>query len=96
MLRSDYLVYQLLPKSSGSRFVMCSKWMEQPFAIVTSSSGDLFARGSTSIADQETKIAAASARYNLGTVYRTIDRPTFAFSFPAARASKALHLREGG
>ena len=77
VLRSDYLVYQLVPEEQWFAF---RDVFEVDGALIRDRDEqfrDLFARGSASISDQETKIAAASARHNLGTVYRTIDRPTF-------------------
>lgn len=87
VLRSDYLVYQLLPEEQWFAFRDVFEVDGTAVRDRDEQFRDLFARGSTSIADKETKIAAASARYNLGTVYRTIDRPTFVLAFlrPAYR-----------
>jgi hypothetical protein len=88
VLRSDYLVYQLLPEEQWFAFRDVFEVDGAPVRDRNQQFGELLARGSTSIAEQETKLAAASAQYNLGPVYRTIDRPTFVLAFlrPAYRS----------
>ncbi len=88
VLRSDYLVYQLLPEEEWFGF-------RDVFEVDGTAVGDrearfrdLFTRGPTSVAEQAAKMAAESARYNLGDVYRTINRPTLVLAFlrPAYRS----------
>jgi len=88
VLRSDYLVYQLLPEEQWFAFRDVFEVDGAQVHNRDEQFRELFTRGSTSVAEQETKLAAASAQYNLGSVYRTIDRPTFVLAFlrPAYRS----------
>src|SRR5262245_53357150 len=88
VLRSDYLVYQLVPEEQWFAFRDVFEVDGAPIRNRDERFQELFARGSTGIAEREAKIAAASAQYNLGAVYRTIDRPTFVLAFlrPAYRS----------
>jgi hypothetical protein len=88
VLRSDYLVYQLLPEEQWFAFRDVFEVDGEPVRNRDEQFRELFARGAMSIAEQEAKNAAASAQYNLGAVYRTIDRPTFVLAFlrPAYRS----------
>jgi hypothetical protein len=88
VLRSDYLVYQLLPEEEWFGFRDVFEVDETAVRDREARFRELFTRGPASVAEQATKMAAESARYNLGDVYRTINRPTFVLAFlrPAYRS----------
>jgi hypothetical protein len=81
VLRSDYLVFQLLPAEDWFAFRDVFEVDGEPVGDREERFNELFARGPESISEQAMKIAAESARYNLGKVYRTINLPTFVLAF---------------
>jgi hypothetical protein len=81
LLRSDYLVYQLPPDEDWFGFRDVFEVDGTPVSDREQRFRELFAQRPADVVEQAMKIAAESARYNLGDVYRTINVPTFVLAF---------------
>ena len=81
ILQSDYLVFQLLPEEDWFAFRDVFEVDGEPVGNREERFRELFARGPASVVEHAMEIAAESARYNLGDVYRTINLPTFVLAF---------------
>lgn len=81
VLRSDYLVFELLHEEDWFAFRDVFEVDGEPVGDREERFQELFARGPASVVEQAMKIAVESARYNLGDVYRTFNLPTFVLAF---------------